>query len=174
MKLKTCSKCKKDLPITDFYKQSKSKDGLYQYCKKCSYEINKQFRKSYPEKIREYNVKSWNKYREAKLKGDKIRANKKREFLDTLKTPCVKCGEKRLYCIQFHHKDPATKLFTIGEGGNLHKSNEDIINEVKKTVCLCANCHKEFHYFYGIKPLNPIEDLKSYLNKTEVTEDEFI
>ena len=49
-----------------------------------------------------------------------------------------------------------------------------VIAEVKKTVCLCANCHKEFHHFYGIKPLNPVKDLEEYLNKTGVTEDELI
>lgn len=168
MMYKTCVRCKKDLPTTDFYKQAKTKDGLHAYCKKCSYELNKQFRNEHPEKMREYNRTSWRKLRESKLKGDKIRASKRQEFLDTLKTPCVKCGETRVWCIQFHHKDPSEKTFTISDGASLHKSKEDVINEVKKTVCLCANCHKEFHYFYGLKPLKPIEDLQEYLNKTGV------
>lgn len=172
MMYKTCVRCKKDLPTTDFYKQAKTKDGLSCYCKKCSYEINKKYQHEHPEKIREYNRKSWNKCREAKRKYETIRVDKRHDFLDTLKTPCVKCGETRVWCIEFHHKDPNEKSFGIGTC--FHKSKEDVIAEVKKTVCLCANCHKEFHHFYGIKPLNPVKDLEEYLNKTGVTEDELI
>ena len=35
MRYKHCSKCKKLLPITDFYKDKRRKDGLQFYCKKC-------------------------------------------------------------------------------------------------------------------------------------------
>jgi len=41
--LKTCTKCKRELSIDNFYKQSKNKDGLHYWCKKCVkeyYEIN--------------------------------------------------------------------------------------------------------------------------------------
>lgn len=34
--MKTCTKCKVDLPETDFYKRKKSKTGLSPQCKKCS------------------------------------------------------------------------------------------------------------------------------------------
>jgi hypothetical protein len=33
--MKKCSKCKKEKLVTDFAKNSKNKDGLYGYCKKC-------------------------------------------------------------------------------------------------------------------------------------------
>ena len=114
--------------------------------------------------MREYNRASWHRHRKAKLKGDSVRASKRRALLDTLKTPCVKCGETRVWCIQFHHKNPNEKNFTIAEGGCLHKPIEEVKEEIKKTVCLCANCHKEFHYFYGIKSATPVEDLNKYLN----------
>ena len=89
----------------------------------------------------------------------------RQRFLDSLKTPCVKCGEKRVYVIQFHHKDPELKCFSIGEGSKYHKSKEDVINEVNKCVCLCANCHKEYHYLYGMKPEHPVETLEEYLKR---------
>lgn len=57
------------------------------------------------------------------------------------------------------------QLFTIGEGAKYHKSKNDVIAEVKKCVCLCANCHKEFHYLYGINPKNPVEKLEHYLRE---------
>ena len=57
------------------------------------------------------------------------------------------------------------KHFSIGEGANYHKSKEDVINEAKKCVCLCANCHKEYHYLYGIRPEHPVETLEEYLKR---------
>lgn len=44
---KKCSKCRKELIITEFYKNSASKDGLQQYCKKCHKEKTKTTREKY-------------------------------------------------------------------------------------------------------------------------------
>ena len=38
-----------------------------------------------------------------------------------------------------------------------------LCNEIKKCVCLCSNCHDEFHYFYGDHPNDPVEALTKYL-----------
>lgn len=85
------------------------------------------------------------------------------EYTYTFKQPCQKCGDSRLYLIQFHHIDPKTKLFEVSKSGS--HTIEDIEQEVKKCVCLCSNCHDEFHYFYGDKPENPVEALEEYLGK---------
>lgn len=119
--------------------------------------------------MREEAKKHWHKYRIQKLNRDRIRMSKRQEFLDTLKTSCAKCGESRVWVVQFHHIDPEQKGFDIGSGSKIHKSKEDVVQEVKKCVCLCANCHKEFHYLYGQKPLNPVEDIKEYLNGGEAS-----
>lgn len=79
------------------------------------------------------------------------------------KHPCEKCGETRLYLIQFHHIDPATKEFCIGAYAT-SRTEDALEREVKKCVCLCSNCHDEFHYFYGMNPKKPVEALKEYLN----------
>ena len=34
-KTKICTKCGKELPISDFYRNVKTKDGLHNYCKTC-------------------------------------------------------------------------------------------------------------------------------------------
>lgn len=36
METKVCKKCGRELPISDFYTNSKAKDGLSTYCKECS------------------------------------------------------------------------------------------------------------------------------------------
>lgn len=161
---KFCCDCKKNLPLDEFFKNRSTKDGYQSICKNCSKVRTQRYQKDHPEKMREHAKRHWHKYRLEKLNRDRIRMDSRQEFLDTLKTPCAKCGESRVWVIQFHHVDPAKKEFTIATGHGMHKSKEDVIQESKKCVCLCANCHKEFHYLYGQKPLNPVEDIDKYLN----------
>ena len=162
---KRCSGCHKELPLSEFYKNRHSPDGLQGYCKACGKAKTKQYQKEKPEKFREISKRSWVKNREKRNANDRKRMNTHFNFINSLKTPCVKCGESRFYVIDFHHIDPSTKLFTISDGSKTHKSNEDVMNEVKKCVCLCRNCHKEFHYFYGVKSEHPKEDLEKYLRE---------
>lgn len=34
-KLKKCSKCGRELPVSEFWKNASTKDGLQTYCKEC-------------------------------------------------------------------------------------------------------------------------------------------
>ena len=64
------------------------------------------------------------------------------EFKKTL--VCRKCGETRFYLLDFHHRDPAQKDYTIS---NRTRTNlEDMLNEIDKCDPLCSNCHREWHY----------------------------
>lgn len=84
------------------------------------------------------------------------------EFINSLKRPCVKCGEKRKYVLDFHHIDYKTKKFGISWGINA-RGRKSLEKEIKKCVCLCKNCHAEFHYLYGEMPDDPIKALAEYL-----------
>ena len=152
-----------------------------------------QYRREHPDRVKEIALKTRIKNREKirlknrefyhrtkndpehiKARQDCINRNKekwhkadreRREvFNNTWKHPCEKCGESRLYLIQFHHIDPSTKGFCIG--ANATSRAPDVLErEIKKCVCLCSNCHDEFHYFYGRKPKDPVGALKQYLNE---------
>lgn len=39
MKTKTCSKCKRELPVGQFWKDKSRTDGLTIYCKRCNHEF---------------------------------------------------------------------------------------------------------------------------------------
>lgn len=162
---KRCSGCHKELPLGEFYKNRHSPDGLQGYCKTCGKVKTKQYQKEKPEKFREISKRSWAKNREKRNATDRNRMHTHFNFINSLKQSCAKCGDNRFYVIEFHHIDPTTKLFTISDGRKSHKSKEDVENEVKKCVCLCRNCHKEFHYFYGVKSEHPVEDLENYLKE---------
>jgi hypothetical protein len=56
---------------------------------------------------------------------------------------CALCGYARhSAALQFHHVDPATKLFGLGVRG-ITRSIERLRAEAAKCVLLCANCHAE-------------------------------
>ncbi len=56
---------------------------------------------------------------------------------------CAICGYNRhVGTLQFHHLDPAAKLFALSERG-LTRSIQRCRAEAAKCVLLCANCHAE-------------------------------
>lgn len=81
----------------------------------------------------------WNK---AKKKTNR----KKRNYVNNHKKDkfCLKCNESRFYCLDFHHIDPSTKLFSLGDAPKY--SYKKIDDEINKCVLICRNCHSEFHY----------------------------
>ena len=64
--------------------------------------------------------------------------------VDYLGGKCMKCAYSHcLAALEFHHRDPQEKDFTIGNYSNL--SWPRIIKELDKYDLLCANCHRETH-----------------------------
>ena len=120
---KTCSICKKDKLLSDFYKEKHGKFGVKPYCKIC------------------YENKP---YRDAPTRRGFAR-NLKVNFLNYLGGQCIKCGYNQCpEAIDFHHLDPSTKKFEIGKRRKT-LDNEDIKIELQKCAPLCRNCHAEFH-----------------------------
>ena len=117
MEMKICSKCGIEKPLTEYHKNGFKSDGSQKYrgyCKTCA------------------NKRETERYWE------------KREFIDTYRTVCAKCGESRSHVLDFHHRNPKEKEFTIGQ---LRKGSQEVLQkEISKCVCLCANCHRDFHY----------------------------
>ena len=117
MDTKICSKCHRELPLENFHKNGFDKNGNQKYrgyCKDCANKIERE------------------------------RYQKKKKFIESQKHKCAKCGEDRVYILDFHHIDKNKKDFTIGK---IKKGNLDLIQEeIDKCIVLCANCHREFHY----------------------------
>jgi len=60
---------------------------------------------------------------------------------------CQICGyDKCLAALDFHHIDPTQKDFGISAKGYT-RSWEKVKLEVDKCVLICANCHREIHYY---------------------------
>ena len=76
---------------------------------------------------------------------------------------CQKCGwQGDQAALQFHHKNPKEKDFTIGNVAN--KSWEFMKLEMKKCILLCANCHMIEHSKKSDKKF--IEEALNYKGKT--------
>jgi len=137
MKTKICGKCKKEKPTSEFNKSAKKVDGFSSYCKKCNRDY-----------LKEHYNNNLNYYKE-KAKNRKIQIREDfQNYKKTLK--CKKCGEDRWYVLDFHHREQNQKEFNIGLMIRDSKSFKDILEEIKKCDVLCANCHREYHYFNNL------------------------
>lgn len=54
------------------------------------------------------------------------------------------CGESRLPCLDYHHKDPSNKQYRIAVMVKKH-SLTAIDTEINKCMLICANCHRMIH-----------------------------
>ena len=84
----------------------------------------------------EYWKDNWKRYNGPRYERGKM-------LIESLKEPCVVCGESERCCIDFHHRDPSTKYKEISQ--MRHFNEEKIRAEVSKCVTLCANCHRKVH-----------------------------
>lgn len=66
-------------------------------------------------------------------------------MINSFRVPCVICGESSPVCLDFHHRNPEEKLYTICHMARWNCSKKKIIAEVEKCVVLCANCHRKLH-----------------------------
>lgn len=57
MKMKQCTKCKKQKPFSEFSKKLSTKDGLRCWCKECDYKSHKKYRQTHKIEIAEYRKK---------------------------------------------------------------------------------------------------------------------
>lgn len=118
METKICTKCNKELPITEFNWREKAKGTRRSECKYCHSAFMKQ------------------------------QYQKKKDIVQELKSQdkCAKCGESRGYVLDYHHIDPAQKDANIARMTSNKYQLDKVYQEIKKCVCLCSNCHREFHY----------------------------
>jgi len=73
------------------------------------------------------------------------RVERKRTLVDYFGGKCQLCDYSRCYgALDFHHLDPSTKKFGLGEGGITH-SLKECIKEAAKCALVCSNCHREIH-----------------------------
>lgn len=68
---------------------------------------------------------------------------------------CCICGFDAFQeALEFHHIDPSTKTFGLTDSNAVTKALEKQLEEARKCVLLCANCHRGVHAGYLELPSN--------------------
>ena len=134
--MKKCCKCGVEKDESEFFFKNKSKNLLHTTCKVCKRELD---RISYLENKnnRKIKIKEQRLINRTILKG----------YIKELKqnSECSKCGDKRWYVLDFHHKDDDNKFKNVSTLAN-QGATIKIKEELDKCVILCSNCHRELHY----------------------------
>lgn len=123
---------------------------------KRKYATEKEARRAALESRNSFHAREWLRQWRAKNRLrinelGRIRTNKrnhqlKREIVEFSGGKCVRCGyDKCIGALQFHHRDPSTKLFELSSMNLNRHTKEEKELEALKCDLLCANCHAEEH-----------------------------
>lgn len=138
METKQCTKCGRVLTLDQFNWRNKAAGSRRSECKDCHSAFMKQ------------------KYQE------------KKQIIAELKSQatCAKCGDDRDYVLDYHHINPENKDNTVARMTSNNYRLDRTLEAVKKCICLCSNCHREFHHFNNANNITLEEYLD--LNNSEL------
>ncbi len=142
--LKRCTRCGQTKSLEHFHHSKKAYDGHRPECGKCQSKREKLSRKTARGQLA----------RHGNDRGAILKWKQGRQ--------CISCGESHPACIEFHHRDPTTKLFEISEKGRRSIPDAEIEAEIAKCDVLCANCHAKLHWEETDAKYAKLEELDSH------------
>lgn len=133
MGLRRCCRCKEAKPQEGFYPSmwNRPKHGIW--CKSCHQAYGRA--RTPEQKRRGYD---------AALRGLKRKYDWAWDYKQ--QRGCLDCGERHPACLDFHHRDQATKTMSVSECCRSNLTLDKILAEIAKCDLLCANCHRKRHY----------------------------
>jgi len=131
--MKTCFKCKKELPLSNFYKHKQMKDGRLNKCKECAKSDATDNRWRNIEQIRKYDRDRGNRMRDGYFK------EYREKYPNKYKAHCIVNNAIR-----------SKKLFKediceVCAGGFYVEAHHDDYLRPLNVRWLCACCHKQWH-----------------------------
>ena len=129
--MKRCIGCGIEKTLDSYHKRVASKDGLANKCKECIKTDTREYYSGNSKRIRAARVNTY---------------KKKTAFIKLVKESvgCSCCDEVDAVVLDFHHEGYEKKSFALGSNGADH-SFKMIIEEMKKCIVVCANCHRRIH-----------------------------
>ena len=99
------------------------------------------------EEFRIYKREWYYKNHESEKAKSRLKSQARRERRRALLSQfsCVCCGESDDTVIQWHHREPSERQFSIFGGSGATSGEEKWWDEVLKCIPLCANCHVKIH-----------------------------
>lgn len=100
------------------------------------------------EKNREQQRKWYAKNKELQAERNKVCRSKIQDWFRQYKSnlACHICGEDHPATIDFHHREPSTKVESVSRMANCGYGKEQVLEEIKKCDIVCANCHRKLHW----------------------------
>ena len=119
-----------------------AKQKYYKKHKKEIIEKARQQNRANPEKRKVIYVRSHEKHKTKRKLYQKRKNEEKTAFLNSLKEKgCSICFYNTCYAaLEFHHINPKEKDKTMKQ-----LSKDKILEEIKKCILVCSNCHREIH-----------------------------
>lgn len=112
-------------------------------CKEARRTTSRIYRQQNPEKFRKQRREEYARNPERFKRANKASSDKRARILARYKMlkGCVRCGyRENPVALEFHHRDPSLKSFTVATGKG--KAWRKVKAEIKKCDVLCANCHR--------------------------------
>lgn len=129
--MKTCIRCKRILPLSEFGKNKTKKDGLQSFCRSCQAKARK---------------KHYDKNKKKVMERTKARRKEAVEFIWNVKvnSECAikDCENNDARGLEFDHIDPSKKSFSISQAPFKGYSLKKIQAEIDKCQVLCAYHHR--------------------------------
>lgn len=128
---KICSKCNRELDITEFCLIRRDGNKRQGQCNDCKRETAK---------------RSYERNKSRVIAKSRARTDQLNKWFHDLKKSlsCCVCGESDPSCLDFHHINSDEKEF----GLSVTRRQRDlklIEKEINKCACLCSNCHRKLH-----------------------------
>lgn len=145
--MKQCSKCHLQKDFNQFYKDKSKRDGLRPDCKECKNKYIKQYKVSYPEKIKETRKTHYDKNAEQIKKYVSEWQKENKEKVNTNSSKYRKTEKGRLTTKRKNHRRRALEKTTVGF---LPKDYWTILINIYGQKCINRHCIKI------IDDLNPL------------------
>lgn len=148
--MKRCTICSKTKAIDEFEKPSKS------ICLVCSPPKETQYRSKEHAEIARKRAREHYYHNREKKKAQvaKYQWDKKLAALAILGGKCQECGFSHPAALQFHHRDPEQKEFSLSTKTFAMPKKfpwERVLIEIQKCDLLCANCHSILESTYDYR-----------------------
>jgi len=170
-----CRKCGEIIPYSLWIDGKKKNLQNRKFCLKCSsYGGHNVFPDDPSRKSKEKCYTYWTETDKVKNRFSMYKRGLKRkeELIEMSGGKCSVCGySKCIDALVFHHKDETTKLFGLALNMLWSKNWTLILEEFKKCILLCSNCHIELHRkLSDDDPLNCRTLIKSNMSNQEIAE----
>ena len=128
---RTCARCRRLLPVSDFPLRRKDGTKRYGHCRDCKAAYQRQWY----ERNRERHIQAVNELRQAR------RRRNRRVMREAKARPCSDCGlTYRPYVMDFDHVrgDKAGNVSAMVSSA----TTSDLLREIAKCDVVCSNCHR--------------------------------